>query len=324
MNNLLQMLMDGRFHSGQELGQHLGISRSSVWKKLHQLEKDFGIEIHKVPGKGYRLAESLSLLDTQTLQDCAQSLGWNLQVHEQIDSTNAECLRQAQQHPKRPLVITAEFQTAGRGRRGRQWVSPVIGQNVFFSLLLELQESPQVLSGLSLVVGLAVLETLKGQGVQGLGLKWPNDIYANKRKIAGVLLELTGNPVDVCHLVIGIGINVNMRCESSSAQELINQPWTSMRTELDGQLVDRTALSGSLMQHLNTYLQQHLSQGFKSLRPQWESWHLWQGQECILSSGTQEVIGQVLGVDDDGSLRMRVNGEDQSFCAGELSLRLAQ
>lgn len=320
MKSLLSMLMDGHFHSGQEIGNLLGISRSAVWKKIQHLETDYGLSIHRVPGRGYRLSESLSLLDTAQLSQCCDDLGWSFIGQECLDSTNAECLRRVQQDYSRPFVVMAEYQQAGRGRRGRSWISPTAGQNLFFSLAMRLENSPSALAGLSLVTGLAVLQALREQGLLNAGLKWPNDVYANQRKIAGILLELTGNPVDVCHLVIGIGINVNMQATDAPA---IDQQWTSLRQET-GQKIDRTQLSRALIHSLHRFLTQHLALGFQSLKEQWEANHLWQGQDCVLSSASQRVQGRVLGVDNDGSLRLWVEGQEQRFCAGELSLRLME
>lgn len=314
------MLMDGHFHSGQEIGNLLGISRSAVWKKIQHLETDYGLQIHRVPGRGYRLSEGLSLLEPLTLQEYCQTLGWSFIWQERLDSTNAECLRRVQTDYAQPFVVMTEYQQAGRGRRGRSWISPTAGQNLFFSLAMRLDNSPSALSGLSLVTGLAVLQALRELGLSHAGLKWPNDIYANQRKIAGILLELTGNPVDVCHLVIGIGINVNMLATDTTE---IDQQWTSLRQET-GQKVDRTQLSLALIRSLHTYLDQHLTLGFQSLKKQWEENHLWQGQDCVLSSASQSVQGRVLGVDDEGALRLLVNGQEQRFCAGELSLRLME
>ena len=124
----------------------------------------------------------------------------------------------------RRLVIVAEQQTAGRGRRGRAWVSP--GENLYYSLAITVGGARE-LEGLSLVVGLAVLRALESLGVRDAGLKWPNDLLQGGKKIAGILLELSGDPADLCHVVIGIGINVNMKTVTD-----IGQPWTSLREAL--------------------------------------------------------------------------------------------
>ncbi|MCJ0976038.1 bifunctional biotin--[acetyl-CoA-carboxylase] ligase/biotin operon repressor BirA [Pseudomonas sp. PS1] len=316
MNNLLALLADGRFHSGEELGASLGVSRSAVWKGLKRLEGELGIPLFRVPGKGYRLPEPISLLDGQRLQDCFDRRGWRLHLAECVGSTNAEALRLIAQGDPPPFVVIAEMQSSGRGRRGREWVSPPC-QNVYFSLALRVCSGAEGLSGLSLVVGLAVLDALVRVGVQHVGLKWPNDVYIGDQKVAGILLELTGDLADVCFVVIGIGINVNM----VASEGRISQSWTSVRESL-GQSLDRNTLISILSESLDVYLRRHKDEGFVGLRDEWESKHIWQSRFCILSAGVRPVKGKVLGVDERGALRMEVDGGEQRFSGGELSLRL--
>src|SRR5690606_177923 len=190
-----------------------------------------------------------------------------------------------------PFVVLAEAQTNGRGRRGRAWLSPP-ALNLYYTLALTISGGPQRLSGLSLVVGLAVMHGLRQMGVAGAGVKWPNDIYVGGKKIAGILLELTGDPADVCHVVIGIGINVNMPADAVE----IEQAWTSMRAE-NGALLDRSELVRVLSRSLHLYLERHAEAGFGGLRAEWEDNNIWRNQHCCLSSGSQQVKGVVLGVD---------------------------
>lgn len=311
MLTLLKLLKDGRFHSGQALGTALGISRSAVWKQLQNLEEDLELSIHKVRGRGYQLSSPLELLDPELLRDC----GWPPYVHHSLDSTNAEALRMVGQGVAAPFVVLAERQTAGRGRRGRNWVSP-FAENIYYSLVLPVTGGMRQLEGLSLVVGLAVLNALREVGVSGGGLKWPNDVLVGNKKIAGILLELVGDPADVCHVVLGIGINVNMR--SSSA---VDQAWTSAYLEV-GRPMDRNALVMTLSESLMRFLKIHEVSGFSSLKEEWELNHLWQEREVTLIAGMHEVVGKVLGVDQQGALRMNINGVEKIFNGGELSLRL--
>lgn len=316
MNKLLQLLGDGRFHSGQELGDVLGVSRGSVWKNIGRIEEEYGIDLYRVRGRGYRLAEPLSLLDGSALQGHLLSPKWPLFLYPSVDSTNAEALRLLSAGAQPPFVVLAETQRAGRGRRGRKWISPV-AQNLYYSLAYRITGGFQQLSGLSLVAGLAVMVSLRNLGVRQTGLKWPNDVYAGAKKLAGVLLELSGDPADVCHVVVGIGINVNM----VSTKEQIDQPWTSIRAEL-GHLIDRNLVVTCLSDILHRYLQRHTDYGFASIREEWEREHIWQGRDCVLSTASQQVYGRVVGIDDMGGLRLEVEGVEKSFNSGELSLRL--
>ncbi|WP_065261245.1 bifunctional biotin--[acetyl-CoA-carboxylase] ligase/biotin operon repressor BirA [Pseudomonas bananamidigenes] len=313
MLRLLNLLKDGRFHSGQTLGVALGISRSAVWKQLQHLEAELGLTIHKVRGRGYQLASPLTLLDLPRIE--ANLVGWPISLFDSIDSTNAEALRAIDRGQLAPYLVLAERQIAGRGRRGRKWVSP-FAENLYYSLVLRIDGGMRQLEGLSLVVGLAVMQTLRSVGVSGAGLKWPNDVLVGRKKIAGILLELVGDPADVCHVVMGVGINVNMQ-----ATDEVDQQWTSIRLE-SGRNCDRNNLVVELSRQLQLYLQRHQSGGFTSLRAEWEANHLWQAQSVELTAGAAQVSGVVLGIDNQGALRLKVDGVEKVFSGGELSLRL--
>ncbi|MEB0044383.1 MULTISPECIES: bifunctional biotin--[acetyl-CoA-carboxylase] ligase/biotin operon repressor BirA [unclassified Pseudomonas] len=315
MLTLLKLLGDGRFHSGQALGVALGISRSAVWKQLQHLEAELGLSIHKVRGRGYQLAMPMTLLDPAEIAEKSPASGWPIQVLESIDSTNAHALRAVGLGEVAPFLVLAERQTAGRGRRGRKWVSP-FAENIYYSLLLRIEGGMRQLEGLSLVVGLAVMHTLRGQGIPGVGLKWPNDLLVGQKKIAGILLELVGDPADVCHVVLGVGINVNMK----EADE-VDQLWTSMLLE-SGRAFDRNHLVAELSRTLQAYLERHRVEGFLAIRDEWEKSHLWQGRAVSLIAGVNQIDGEVMGIDAQGALRLRVGGVERVFSGGELSLRL--
>ena len=311
MLTLLKLLKDGRFHSGQALGTALGISRSAVWKQLQRLEADLNLSIHKVRGRGYQLAAPLELLERDQLAESP----YPVFIHESLDSTNAEALREISGGAQAPFVILAEQQSAGRGRRGRKWISP-FAENIYYSLVLRIDGGMRQLEGLSLIVGLAVLSSLREFGSCDAGLKWPNDVLVGNKKIAGILLELVGDPADVCHVVIGIGINVNMMVASD-----VDQSWTSVRLEA-GQAINRNELIVALCRNLQGYLIRHEAEGFAAIQAEWESNHLWQGREVTLIAGTHTVDGVVAGVDQQGALRLNVAGQEKVFSGGELSLRL--
>jgi len=313
MLTLLNLLKDGRFHSGQDLGAALGVSRSAVWKQLQNLEAELGLSIHKVRGRGYQLAAPLMLLDPHKIG--GGRADWPVTVFDSIDSTNAEALRAIGQGQSAPFLVLAERQIFGRGRRGRKWVSP-FAENLYYSLVLRIDGGMRQLEGLSLVVGLAVMKTLRKMGVLGAGLKWPNDVLVGNRKIAGILLELVGDPADVCHVVLGIGINVNMQIA-----EEVDQQWTSIRLE-SGRSCDRNDLAAQLSEQLHAYIQRHQSGGFSDLQVEWEENHLWQGRSVSLIAGVNQIDGVVLGIDNQGALRLKVNGVEKVFSGGELSLRL--
>ncbi|WP_122447548.1 bifunctional biotin--[acetyl-CoA-carboxylase] ligase/biotin operon repressor BirA [Pseudomonas viridiflava] len=315
MLTLLKLLADGAFHSGQVLGESLGVSRSAVWKQLQQLESDLGIEVHKVRGRGYRLATPIVLLDPAAIVESGMPGEWSVRTYDSIDSTNAEASRLIALGAPMPLLVVAEQQTAGRGRRGRKWVSP-FAENLYYSLVLRIDGGMRQLEGLSLLVGLAVMNVLRDMGVQGAGLKWPNDVLVGRQKIAGILLELIGDPADVCHVIIGVGVNVNMRASTE-----VDQLWTSVRLQT-GAPADRNTIAARISSQLEALLVVHRQEGFLAFQKEWEQGHLWQGAAVKLLSGIETVEGVVLGVDSLGALRLEVNGLEKSFSGGELSLRL--
>ncbi|MCP1509140.1 BirA family biotin operon repressor/biotin-[acetyl-CoA-carboxylase] ligase [Pseudomonas marginalis] len=315
MLTLLKLLKDGRFHSGEALGAALGVSRSAVWKQLQHLEAELNLPIHKVRGRGYQLASPLVFLNAEDIALKAPSLAWPVHISDSIDSTNAEALRLVDAGCAAPFLVLAEQQTAGRGRRGRKWVSP-FAQNVYYSLVLRVEGGLRQLEGLSLVVGLAVMQALRESGVQGAALKWPNDVLVGQKKIAGILLELVGDPADICHVVLGIGINVNMQKATA-----VDQQWTSVQLET-GLPVDRNLLVAQLGLQLQNYLQRHTASGFAALQEEWEQNHLWQGRAVSLIAGVNRIDGVVLGVDRQGALRLNVDGVEKIYSGGELSLRL--
>lgn len=315
MPTLLELLKDGRFHSGQALGEALGVSRSAIWKQLQLLEAELGLVIHKVRGRGYQLASPIMLLNAKEILGYSSDLGWDIRIHDSIDSTNAEALRFIERGGSAPALVVAERQTAGRGRRGRKWVSP-FAENIYYSLVLRVEGGMRQLEGLSLVVGLAAMHTLRECGVPGAGLKWPNDVLVGQKKIAGILLELVGDPADVCHVVLGVGINVNMQ-----RSEEVGQEWTSVRLQ-SGKVVDRNRLIARLNEVLAMYLARHRSEGFSVIQDEWEKNHLWQGCAVSLIAGVSKVDGVVLGIDRQGALRLSVDGAERVYSGGELSLRL--
>lgn len=317
MLSLLTLLQDGRFHSGEKLGDELGISRAAVWKKLQLLQAELGIPIHKVRGRGYRLEAPLQLLDADWLNTQRGLPKWPACVAVSVDSTNAEAMRLLPMARSLPFYVLAERQTRGRGRRGRDWASP-FGENLYYSLVIRIEGGMRQVEGLSLTVGLALLAVIRGLGVIDAGLKWPNDVLVGERKLAGILLELAGDPADVCHVVIGIGLNVNMLSVESGR---IGQPWTSLRSVL-GCVLNRNELVVELNRQLSGYLEMQLSGGFGAVQDEWESCHLWQGRSVVLAAGGEPIEGVVLGVDRSGAIRLDVAGVERSFSGGELSLRL--
>ncbi len=319
--NYLEQAQDqpGRFISGQWLADELNMSRAGVAKHINSLQ-DMGLDIFKVAGKGYRLSGELSILNQAKIKAYYQALtGMNalLEIHPLIDSTNSELMRRIQNKDELEsgTVVVAQMQTQGRGRRGRQWQSP-FGANLYYSYYWLLDDGLQAAMGVSVVVGLAIYDTLKALYNIEVQLKWPNDILINNKKLAGVLVELDGQPQGPCHLVIGIGLNVKMPDLYASQ---IDQPWTDLSQltpETDkNELVAR--LTFSLEKRLDDYRQAGLSAMYK----EWNKLHAFQKQQVMLMTGQRSWQGRCEGIDEQGGIQIRRDGELKSYFGGEISLR---
>lgn len=312
---LLVWLADGQFHSGQILGERLGISRAAVWKQIHAL-KDLGVEIYAVPGRGYRIPDGLDLLDKQRIVDTltgeAQSVAANFQLHLSIDSTNTEAMRQAIDGAASALVI-AEHQMSGRGRRGKTWVSP-FGHNLYMSLVWSFQGGVAALEGLSLVCGLAVVRALRGQGYAGFELKWPNDVLYQGRKLAGILLEVTGDLTGACRVIVGIGVNTRLPVAAGKA---IDQPYSELAT-ISAKQVDRNELAAGLINELFACLAVFSEQGFKPFRQEWIALDRYHGADVEIRAGRQVMTGRAVGVDELGRLLLESDQGRVTITGGEL------
>ena len=323
---ILNALNQPGFVSGQALGEQLGISRAAVSKHINSLQV-MGLDIFKVTGKGYSLNNHAGLLNQTKIQQHFNQLTSqlksqpvNVEVHPIIDSTNSELMRriQAKTALESGTVIVAEMQQAGRGRRGRVWQSP-FGANLYYSYFWRLDDGLQAAMGVSIAVGLAVYDTIKALYNIELELKWPNDIYLNKQKLAGVLVELDGQPQGPCQLVLGIGINLQM---PQSFSQHIDQAWTDLSQHT--QQLDKNELVASLTYHLELRLDQYRKSGLHTMHEQWNSLNAFAGECVELNTGHRSWRGICEGIDPQGGIRIRQDGEVKSYYGGEISLRKAQ
>lgn len=315
----LSRLADGEFHSGEELGLLLGVSRAGIWKALQKLNQ-FGVALESVKGKGYRIKGGLDLLcadDIYSYITTTESL--DIKLFTSLPSTNAYLMQQ--NHPDR-LVCLAEHQSAGRGRRGRSWVSP-FAQNIYLSMGWGFEGGIAALEGLSLAVGLAIVRTLQGFGVTNLKLKWPNDVLYQDKKLAGVLVEMSGDPAGYCRVVIGIGLNVSMTGQGGQA---IDQPWFCVRDILQEQgapLVSRSRLAAALLDNLVSILSSFDAHGFSLYRDEWLLSAAYLNQSINVQLGNGHQSGYMRGVNNSGALLIETSDGEQLLYGGEVSLRAA-
>ncbi len=316
---LFKMMSDGSFHSGESLGKTLGVSRAAIWKSLRRLEEQ-GFPIQRVRGKGYRMPKDAALLDLAEIRRSVPSLAeadLDWQVLDVVDSTNAHLLRQISMGCPRPLLCLAEQQSAGKGRRGREWLSPY-AQNIYLSLALPFSGGAQRLEGLSLLVGLVLVEALEECGFKGCALKWPNDVLLGGRKLAGILIEIAGDLTSDCMVVIGVGVNVLM----DTADATIDQAWTSLLLSRQAGSLNRNVLIASFIRRLLPAIEIFREQGFAPFVDVWEMRDAWRGLPVRVQAGNTYTLGVEMGVDARGALRLATADGELLLNGGEVSLRL--
>lgn len=319
LDSLIAILADGEFHSGVELGESQSVSRTAIWKSLQKLQ-ELGIPVETVKGKGYRIPGGINLLRPAELEtalppDVRSGID-QLTVLTSTDSTNAWLLQQAQEHGiGRCRVCMAEYQSAGRGRRGRNWISP-FGQNIYLSIGYTLDAGFAALEGLSLAVGVMVVEALAPYRIPGLQLKWPNDIWVGGRKLGGVLIELSGEQSGPCHVIIGLGLNVFMERGEGAA---IEQAWTTLSEETDVP-IERNQLAARLVEALVRGMALFEREGFALFRERWQQLDALRDRVVTLS-GVQGKEGICRGIGRFGHLLLETPSGIEEIAAGEVSLR---
>ena len=315
----LRLLAAGEFRSGQDLAETLGVSRGAIWYALRGAD-ELGIAIHKVRGRGYRLAQPLSLLDRgEILRELGSHASrFALEVLDSSESTNSRLMARAA-GAATGSVTAAEWQTQGRGRRGRPWHS-MPGAALTFSLLWRFQQGAGFLSGLSLAVGVAVCRALATLGVGDAGLKWPNDVLWRGRKLAGILIEMHGDMLGPSASVIGIGLNYRL---PAALRDRIDQPVADLAAACDV-APDRNRVLALLLIELARVLDEFGRSGFAPLRDEWRSRHVYQGKvvRIELPDGS-EVSGTADGVADDGTFLITTHTGQRRFHSGEVSVREA-
>lgn len=307
---LISMLTSGEFYSGEKLGAELGISRAAISKHIKGII-NWGLDIHSVQGKGYRLSVPLELLNIDSMR---QYTNQEFELIPVIDSTNQYLMDRIGSLSSGSVCI-AEYQSSGRGRRGRKWISP-FGSNLYLSMYWRLEAGMAASMGLSLVVGVAVVEALEQLGIPGIKLKWPNDLYYQDRKLAGILVEMTGQAGGAAYLVIGMGINIQM----NEAIEGIDQPWISL-AEISEHPIERNKLAASLMNAWSDALTEYEAIGMTGFVERWNRFDNFINRPARLVMGSNEVSGVVRGINEQGAVLIETKNGIESYIGGEISLR---
>ncbi len=317
LEKLLKLLSDGQFHSGQAIGEQLGVSRTAVWKLVQRIQQ-WQVTVYSVRGRGYKIPNGLELLSQPHIENKLKDNQLFKQVIllSSIDSTSNYLALNWQQNPGIGRVCIAEHQTAGRGRKGRQWISP-FGANFYFSIGLELPLGLSALGGLSLLVGMSLCNTLNQFTSDAVKIKWPNDLLMGDKKLAGVLVEASGETNDASFLNIGVGVNWNMQVDQG---ESIDQPWANLKSQLKVP-VSRNDILAKILTNLDADLVDFLQHGFGRLAKAWPLVSAFYQQQVVVHLPNNQCYGKEIGIASNGALRVATDSGEQIFHSGEVSLR---
>jgi len=315
----LRRLADGRFHSGEEMARSLNRSRATLSEALKRAP-EMGIELFSIPGKGYRVAEPIDFLDAAAIARAleARAPRVHLEVVDEIESTSTRLLEMASAGAPSGTCLAAEWQSSGRGRRGRAWVSR-LGGSLTFSLLWRFDRGAGHLGGLSLAVGEAVARALSICGARRVQVKWPNDVVVDLRKLAGILVETSGEMQGPSVAVIGVGVNYRL---SERVLDRIDQPvsdvWQSVETP-----PPRSDVLVEMLVALCAALDAFDRDGFAASRDAWRSLHAYQGRRVRVSAGREAAFdAEVIDVAPDGALLVKTaDGRVLPLASAEITLR---
>lgn len=313
---LIHELAAGNFISGQDFGAKYGVSRTAISKHIKSLA-DMGLDIFRVTGKGYKLSQPLTLLDKDNISDAIELASKPyVEVHHVIDSTNSYLIRRLPNQLQNGQICIAEYQSAGRGRRGRQWISP-FGSHLYMSMYWHLETGMSAAMGLSAVTALAISDAIFDLYNIHVQLKWPNDIYLDGVKLAGILIDLEGQSLEPCHCVIGIGLNLSMPKQSG---EQVDQPWTDLAQHVD-QKIDRNKLAAKIITCLQIRFKEHQSQGLQHMMSEWKVLDYYFNKPVKILTGERETRGICKGINNQGALLLEIDNKIHPIYGGEVSLR---
>ncbi|MGE0029760.1 MAG: biotin--[acetyl-CoA-carboxylase] ligase [Steroidobacteraceae bacterium] len=322
---LLRLLADGSLHSGEELAAKLAISRAAVWKQLQQLD-EWGVGLDAQAGQGYRLSAPLDLLDAGAIR-AALPL-WSagklrqLEVHEELDSTSDRLLAVKDLPPGQFDACLAEFQRAGRGRRGRRWLAP-FGSGLCLSVNWSFRDAPAALGALSLASGVAVLRALRRLGFHDLALKWPNDIVHGAKKLGGILIDLRGEAAGPAYVVVGVGINLRLPPAVKEALRAEGLEATDLAS-VGNMVPARSFAAAALINELTLALEEFGARGMSAFVDEWQGADALANRPVRVLQGEQTLEGLARGVDADGALLLDAGDGRRRILSGEVSVRPVQ
>lgn len=317
---LLPLLDHSEHRSGQELATHFNVTRATIHNCIARIET-LGIQVDSVPGRGYRLRTRLDLLDqadiVNNLTPEVTSSLHTIHCMQQVDSTNTQAANLSLPPVSTFSVILAEMQSAGKGRHGRTWVSPYAA-NIYLSIVWPLQRSLHEASCLSPHLAICVADALHLLGLSKLGLKWPNDVYCDNKKLAGLLIECSGELSGACKMVVGLGVNVAMKNYSNIQ---IDQQWTDICSNAPNWQLTRNELASLIINALVEGLRSFENKSLPNLVQRWAHWDVMESTSVDVYAGKQTQSGIARGIDDNGCLLLETEQGVERISVGDVTLR---
>ena len=323
IKNVLTELADGAFHSEQKIARKLRITENTLKQIIEQIQQ-LGIDLitEKNQNLEYKIKHPIEFLNKNTIVKYLDAkyltLGEQIEVLETVDSTNNYLMRKINPSSTEIQICLAEHQTLGRGRLGRKWFSPY-GRNIYLSLKKQFFIEIGAINGLGLAIAISVIKTLAECGIiENLSIKWPNDILWHNRKLAGILVENSGELNGLCQTtIIGIGLNTGM-VENND----INQPWCDI-SQIPNLVFSRNQLAGTILSGLIKTLEIFQLHGMKAFVKNWQKFDPTYKKKIILITPSgKKITGVNFGIDVEGNLLVQKNGKILRFSCGEISLPL--
>jgi BirA family biotin operon repressor/biotin-[acetyl-CoA-carboxylase] ligase len=322
---LVAVMADGAIHSGAGLAGKFSCSRTTIWKRLRDL-KSVGLDIESLAGRGYRLARPLELLSQErileSMNPAVRDTVASIVVHSITDSTSESLKLGSAPPPGKMFVVLAEYQTDGRGRRGRRWVSPY-GSGLCLSVSWSFDTAPAGLPGLSLVAGIAVIRAAQQLQIPDIGLKWPNDVVAKDAKAGGILVDVQGESGGPLMVTIGIGLNIDVTPRLKKGLAGIDGlPPIGLRSLVPGGTVSRNDVAAKIIIELGAVLSDFGRDGFGQFAAEWRRYDALNDRLVAVEMASATLTGVARGIADDGSLLLARGDEILPLVSGEVSLRL--
>jgi BirA family transcriptional regulator, biotin operon repressor / biotin---[acetyl-CoA-carboxylase] ligase len=323
---LVELLADGEFHSGARLAASLRVSRTAVWKALHGISA-LGLELHSVPKRGYRLPKPIEILTRARIQKqlspAASERVRQLQIFDEIESTNSHLFARTDLPAGRADVCIAEYQSAGRGRRGRGWTAPY-GSGLCLSMSWQFPDTPRQIGALSLAAGVGVLRALREASLGDIGLKWPNDIVFSGRKLGGILIELRAETAGPAYVVLGLGLNFQLSAHARRTIQASGVAPVDLAEIRPAAAPGRNALAAAIVNHLVEVLAGFQQHGFRPFMREWREADALAGKALRVLAGEGAQGGIARGIDEDGALMLETPTGLMRFVSGEISVRAAE